>query len=488
MKQTEATEVVFSLLPLMRDTAPAVVLTKYAMQRRLSPAQLDKLGAVYNTASTLETLGKDRSAAPELLDVPQMVASYIRESGTAKRASWYEEPEKQAAAPEDPVDAELPNVWNRREAPQFKEAAAPPVQDLRPLQKKTFWESTKVATIALEEEVVAVSSLSREMEKVAKALLREDNPHLKYATLAADLPVLTSELETSVLLGNLQAKLAGMGLDIQNGGEVSAPPFVLARDRTGYVGQMAGAMQHLKAAVEARTALTQSLDIMLKAARCLADDSEILRQARKTAHQLELMGEMSGLFKAAGPERKEKNAPRDESDDARSIRLLSDYTAGDPKASLLSAGVYGLIGGTKGLVGASRDLRSGLGQDIPSYLQEFSQDGALGKLLAPYGEKNRRQADEDALRRTTVQDDTETLAIFKDLMIRDEILATKPPEQVFEALQSLRRAAPEITRDKPLLRLMLRQAMATQGVDIDSATAARKFEVEDLKRRGLARP
>lgn len=79
MTQQQQISLLTSIMPEINETHdPRGVMLKCAEAHNLSPAQLEKLGHVYNTAKTLVGLEKQahRGDSFSIVDVPEMVASY----------------------------------------------------------------------------------------------------------------------------------------------------------------------------------------------------------------------------------------------------------------------------------------------------------------------------------------------------------------------------------------------------------------------------
>lgn len=79
MTQQQQISLLTSIMPEINETHdPRGVMLKCAEKHNLSPAQLEKLGHVYNTAKTLVGLEKQahRGDSFSIVDVPEMVASY----------------------------------------------------------------------------------------------------------------------------------------------------------------------------------------------------------------------------------------------------------------------------------------------------------------------------------------------------------------------------------------------------------------------------
>lgn len=90
MNHQQAIEVLESLLPRMKEEGrPEQVLLKYASDRNLAPAQLEKMAQIYNTAATLTYLEKseDRGGSFHVIDTPPLLQEYTAYQPVSKAAS-----------------------------------------------------------------------------------------------------------------------------------------------------------------------------------------------------------------------------------------------------------------------------------------------------------------------------------------------------------------------------------------------------------------
>lgn len=475
MKQTDAVDVIYSLLPKMKSAAPDEVMQKYAASRGLSAAQLERLGHVFNTASTLATLEKDRNASPSLINVPSMVDNYVKETGSAKRASFLEEPvaqQKEAAACEA---TEVPNIWGaqREELPDFqiKEAA-----NRTPGRRRILEHALEFAEQAAEEEITATSKFASSLDRLARQLAKEEDVEMKLATLKADITGLSSEMESELICSKLAGVLNGLGVRIENNALRSAPPVVLHRDRTGFYPQVQAACEHLKLALDAHASLLEAVGVADSMSDLLKDDWSSTHHADKKAATIHNLLEAGGILKEAF------TAKKSEGDLDTLIRNIE--TGRTDKAFDEPYRLSQLIGPAidRGVPTAEK-LISGLNQTysstIPGYIEALEPGGAVGRWLEPTAQSNQAAAKAQGSARRQIEQDAIAAGNLKRLMVTDEILSTKDPEKVFEAFNSIRGAAPEVASDISMLRLLLRQALETQGVDIDTASAARKFQLSD---------
>jgi hypothetical protein len=115
MNHNEIVSALEKTLPAINASAdPESVLLKFASGHNLSPAQLEKLGQVFNTAKTLAYMDKKadaRAGSFALLDVPALLGKYTDFNAgaaspdpvSARPSDWYETPSasKMAGAGED---------------------------------------------------------------------------------------------------------------------------------------------------------------------------------------------------------------------------------------------------------------------------------------------------------------------------------------------------------------------------------------------------
>lgn len=471
MKQTDAVEIIYSLLPKMKNEEPKDVMHKYAAARGLSAAQLERLGHVFNTASTLATLEKDRNASPPLVNVPSMVDHYVRDTGRTKRASFFVEASTVAAEEKVAKTSEVPNIWGRQfeDLPLLQDKEA---TDRTAGRRRILEHALECAEQAAEEEIHAVSKFASTLDAVARGLAAAEDPLLKLATLRADIEGLSSTAESDIVCSKLAKSLQSLGVSIANGALHSAPPVILVRDRTGFYPQVQSACEHLKVAFTAHASLLEAATIADQMVDLLPEDWKADHYATRKAATIQNLLEVGGILKEADVNPKA-------SDVETTLRLYEagrdDKTFDEPyRTSQLFSPI--LDRGTA----ATEKLLGGLNQTysrtIPGYIEALEPEGAVGRYLEPTARSNQAKAEGMRDSRRQTEQDVIAAANLKRLMMTDEVIASKDPERVLEAFNSLRGSSAEATTDISILRLLLRQALETQGVDIDTATAARKFE------------
>lgn len=475
MKQTEAADVIYSLLPQMKSAAPEEVMEKYARARGLAPAQLEKLGHVFNTASTLATLEHDRDAAPALVDVPQMVSHYIDQTGRSKRASFFGEDQVKVASAESERPTDLPNVWGTAPETLSDIRLQKQSRNTIPDCRRVFQQALDLAERAVEEEVEATSKFAAAIDKVARQLAGDEDPYAKTATLLADVEGLTSEIESDIVRSKLATALSGFGLDIQSNSR-TAKTVVLSRDRTGFFPAVLDGLRQLKVAVEARASLTQTLELAGQMAAHLENDWDAAAQATKQASRIALLAEVGGILKEAAPDDKKKDRSTSYADRLETMLGATDKDTGEYKHEISAMAPYALGAMGQGAANVGREATSILKNDLPTYLKAFSLQGPAGQLLESTAEGNRTAANSMGINRRQIERDAISGALLKKLMLTDDVLAARDPELVFQVYQSIRRASPEVSTDESMLKLLLRLGTETGGLDIDTASAVRKFQ------------
>jgi hypothetical protein len=497
MNQREAVDTMFRLLPQMEKDTPENVFVKYAADKRLSPAQLTRLGQVFNTTSTNVTLQKDRNGTPSLIDVPAMVGSYVNSTGRSPKhahqsfLSEGDAPQQEKAAAATGYSfsrGHVPDVWNggRPGIEHQKVARAAPVPDVRAAGR----DAISLVNLALEEYGNKSADYHAEIRKIAQEFtIDRDKALEKYATFANDLPgVLSSQMETECILGSLGSrfKAAGINLPLEDGGKRIREKVVLYRDRTGQVQKAAAAIEHLKAATAARLAISDGMQFLKEHEDELRKDPLLDRQLNKVATQVENYGAVLGLFKDASPERAPAEDATTSGIDRASRGLDAALTSRPPKIEDEDDNIRDLRYGDAGLhaaklVGlhAQKGLNRGskaVLEDIPRMVDEFTEEGRLGKLLRFTVGDNARRVGDVAMNREQLARDTRAAAVLQKLMIKDEVLSTRDPEQVWQAFQSIRSASPHVAGDETMLKLLLRQATEIGGLDVDTAGAIRKYD------------
>lgn len=140
MNQGQAIQVVNELLPeIGRTKDPEGTLLKYATDNNLSPAQLERLGQVFNTAKTISYMEKSasRGGSFSLVDISKLVGQYMGLDNVAPELSKCASSNTPACRAKDPY--KIPNLW--KEDPGVIKKASP----IKPNETSTWFRMTKLA-------------------------------------------------------------------------------------------------------------------------------------------------------------------------------------------------------------------------------------------------------------------------------------------------------------------------------------------------------
>lgn len=161
MNHQAIVEQLSALAPALRESkAPEEVLIKYANERNLSPAQLERIGQVYNIAKTLNFMDKsaNRGDSFKVLDNEKMLADFTKFKPAETKsavdsdwASWFDAPstksasthEKQAKIVEE--DGQFV-VYNEDGTKKLSKAYAQKGHAVKRLQQIEYFKSHKQAS------------------------------------------------------------------------------------------------------------------------------------------------------------------------------------------------------------------------------------------------------------------------------------------------------------------------------------------------------
>jgi hypothetical protein len=185
MEHNEIVSVLEDLVPeINRTKNPQGVLIKYANENNLSPAQLEKMGQIFNIVRTLSFMEKsaNRGGTFPLLDVPKMVAEYTAAETNEPTVKSASSNINVTASERFPINfLRLSKGWqapSEEPAPIEKEASAEPEYsetDINNIEQIAFeYEEKYRKKIASIVDLVLLGELDFEdFEKSARALYPE---------------------------------------------------------------------------------------------------------------------------------------------------------------------------------------------------------------------------------------------------------------------------------------------------------------------------
>jgi hypothetical protein len=426
------------LVPEIKRTRdPEATMLKFATDRNLSPAQLEKLAQVYNTAKTINFLEKsaNRGDRFHVVDASALVAKYA------------------SAAPADAGVKSDVNEWC------FKEASTSLAKFPEP--------SVKAASEAEEHSVVVDSSRRVVRSHLAEQELFQRNKAAhdemlynaradaaeKLASVVENLrkDYLTdfSAVERDALFANPSCKEACdlVAERLKRHGAVKRASDAGGRRLLPQTGHHCGIVE-----------LQGLLEVSKEASRMHAE-------FMKTA----TVGTAAGTGTSAGLGNQNPQKPR----------------SSNPKPDKPGKPSGGSGGGGKddedplGLVQLIRDARAPNLSPDPA--------GLVGNMLSDVlsGRKNRAQEKVDS-----AADDDRASAVISTLMFSDPIISQAEPEEVISLANSIRNYAPELATDVNAMRAELREKLqmgSIPGMAVKEYSGIQKTIDDDSKVRGEAK-
>lgn len=523
-------EVVDALYEVTKQIAPgedpSQKLIKYAHGRKLAPAQLTRLGQMYNTASTLATMrGADRGASPSLVDVPSLVDGYVEKAaaiphntdntsldhlvrnplqrrlstdgavieeaggsivlgarGADGRMEFddmaWDRLNKAAAAPAPTTGAPgLPRIWKPKET--FKLANAPEVTpqvegSRRSLFKAAFSLADREINLAKD----AIEELADKPRHLVTDLVKQSrlsgDPEDFCRKLQLDAHGFFTEEEADALSKIARQALAAEGLPAPEVSAEEVASVVLHRDRTGAIPifeKLAGVIRTMNKLEAYGRGVAVDLAKMAAAHEDKMDGyyaermENILSRYKQSALRF---GDPSKFPPKPTPEKKEPKEEPTVEPTVESGKGGKGETGEPGKSSPWPSPA-------KAMADATAPARQLLGSELLAGIQRKH------KLRQEGSEQFTRELGQ-------VGDDTLATANLQRLMVQDEIIMEQPPEEVIRMFNSIRQNSPEIASNYELLRLSLRGALETQGLDLDTALTAGKVDAQVADRRRPGKP
>lgn len=503
--------------------SPESVLVKYASDRNLSPAQLERIGQVYNIAKTLNFMDKsaNRGDSFRVLDTDKMMADFT--SFTPKQqkeatndtswSNWFDAPVSKSASNSNPNDI---SAWmdeteksakivendgkytvysedgeKRLSKPGTKEEA---VKRLRQVEyfKKHKQANTVPNLLAMardEEYTTAETHRAAELPKTAAEQIKKE---------LHESSVSRFELETAKQIADDSAeearKIASELLEMHRSNPL---PFAVMEHDAYYCSEdemgTKVATEFIAGFFKSKGWNLERHDFSSGMPKLARDRHNILPLFNSLLEQLEL-NKSASLYvedlekKSAGvapPPRRPKSDteetidfPSDESDKRRSSSDSVDFPE---RTETRRPSILDLISGgndksnskdksqdkkdTSGInLNESKDIVKSLASMYAptTYLNKQTQDFISGIIKTPeLSKRNTRQQEIDV-----AADDVGRVTELQRLLLTDPIIGEADPDTVVSLYNTLSRANPDIVKDKNLLRFALREALQYDAVPL----------------------
>jgi hypothetical protein len=107
-------------------------------------------------------------------------------------------------------------------------------------------------------------------------------------------------------------------------------------------------------------------------------------------------------------------------------------------------------------------------------------DTLMNKFHESIDSKNDKKSNPLA---NTSGDNLQRKTVLQELVMTDPILAKEPPQKVVSAYQQIMRVAPQLSKEKEVVRSMLREMMATQSLNPHTSNMFTEADVNLMKQR-----
>ncbi len=427
------------LIPEIKKSGnPHDVFLKFAGDKNLSPALLEKLGHVYNTAKTVNYLDKSastkRGSTFKILDVPELLEAYQKKASAGHKYDNYGFEEKRISS--DLFSLDTPFTVKEVPASDYME-------------------------------VKAASDLSKKFKKAAANEVNTRNYSQLKFELTEDLRELTSKFAS---------ELRATSVEFQD----------IERDANYYFEGAA------KEACDFLAKNMESLHVPIKRAsdngpERVIEDYKTLNMVGQTQKLLCDLAVVNGdQFKSAHVEvEEEKPASQIDQFFFQKEANSAAQKGVTPKGTSTQTSSKGDVDNSKYInTGEAPPVSRAEGGDskIMSSLNDAfgAMLGGAGKGISSvkdlYESKNTDQEMVDI-----GQQEVEHAAILQNLLNTDEILSEEDPEKVIEAYNTFRKLAPGLASDMNVARVTLRSMIQHDGVSVFDANQFSRAENDKQK-------
>jgi len=477
--------------------SPESVLVKYASARNLSPAQLERIGQVYNIAKTLNFMDKsaNRGDSFRVLDTQKMMSDFTSFTPKQEKEAtnstdwrdWFDAPVSKAASILNPdaIDSWIDETTKvakiveedgkytvfsedgskRLSKPGTKEEA------VKRLRQVEYFKSHKKANtvpnlLAMASDAAYSFVEASEVASLPKTAAEKIKNELRAETASR------FELETAKQITSDAAeearKIAGELLEMHR---VNPLPFAVMEHDAYYCSEDE---QGTKLASEFVVSFFKSKGWELERHDFSKGMPKLARDRHNVLPLFNSLLEQLELHKSAAAyvEELEKKSSFTETESRRKNKEQDANFY--PEEKERRPNIVDLISGSKGEedkknnsnvdFGEAKTIAKSLaGMYAPSeYLNKQTKDYISNIIKSPeLSKSNKRQKEVD-----TAAEDVSRVTELQRLLLTDPIIGEADPDTVVSLYNTLAKANPEIVKDKNLLRFALREALQYDAVPL----------------------
>jgi hypothetical protein len=463
MSPAAVIQVLEGLMPALSQAAdPSDVLVKYAGERKLAPAQLEKLAQFYNTYQAVHTLdnGPSRDSLYPILDVAKTLEKYASFTPVTAQAAA-------AAMPEESLHTHhtcdsladflsaSSGDWKSRGVIELRKAASAETPAVAPELKPV--DMLKLAEL----EVDLERAYTHTLRKIANALYQEPR---SAQLLVEDIERFRKDacITSESLLGQVRRIVAIHELA---GVEKRAGVARLERDRTGFL----SIFDDLN---EIQGALNAAGEIRKWATQAPPKPGQSTKMRGHTSNNPTGGGGTGTGSKGRAGELPTLNIPGIESDPEQFA--LSSLSAADPAP-------------TAGEPAISAAQIDAAGKELGGQFQDATSNTAIERYLSGWAKSLIPTRNKDQEKVDSSIDNERAQLILTKLMVTDPVLKNADPERVASFATTIARTDPAILQDPNLLRFILREAVQYDGIPPQTVSDLAKTRETQLRGDASAR-
>lgn len=483
MTHDSAVRIVVGLVPSMEEKGAEATLTKYASDEDLPPAQLEKLGQVYNTLRTVSHIDNaedsERGATVPLLDVPGMVVGYATGLGQEKRALA---PLSFSSHNASTVDLTVALHREMQDAPVIEKAASDNLGELSAAAGEDLIDAAGMADTIMHLEL----DLRDEMSKLACDIYSA-------APKTGDWSRDISEFEREALYSQPQhlVKAAGDFLE-----EFAAPHHVTLNrhDYSETLAKRAYEIPHHMGGQMAELAeVNGTYGVVVKLAAADPVTLDELDGSPEDQNTTPPTLDPDATDPEAPPEDPPKEGDKDVEGATDKLKDAEDVAAGTgettpgsstppaddkPPKDPSSDDGKGKGGGVSGAQVLALALTPSRAAGAAVRDAAVKVDETLARITSKERQNKEQQATDISV------EDIKRAMNLRRMIGTDPVLKEADPREVLEVYNAIAEKNPEIANNMASLRLILREAVSYEGLTLDSQKML--SEIRHNSARGLA--
>lgn len=464
------------ILPDIKQTKDVRgTMLKFANKKNLAPALLEKLGHVYNTAKTVTYLDKcasedkGRGESFDVLDIPKLLEAYTEKKAGDHSYLSDDFSSKSSGRFTDLFDGKITfNDLENLDAPEdyeeIKLASA----------RRLDWQQTSVKFANVEQAEQLIFDSKEDNRKLASEVsnfIRDSYNETDFESLEQDAKHYFGDCVKSAC-DYVSDYMSGIGYTVKRASDSGESRLIAD---TSFLLKFA-MIQH-------------NLNNQENASSYIEDTQPKKKQASTEDHALELLGKRHGIdvkeldlltgvgmphdkaFTTAIKHKQQQDSEKLKADE----KLEEDEPAGvydSPQEGMDDSNIVEWLDRGKDIGGGlAKGVAGEVGGALQSSKRMLGLDKSLPEQISTAGETAKSLLEAVAPGRDTGQelidrelDEAKYQTVLQDLIITDPILSEEDEDKVADLYNTIKSVAPEMSKDKNVVRVVLRSAVQYDGI------------------------